>query len=143
LVGCDGSSTVLRVSRSPWRLVREFHETFGLACADRPSPVGSELAEVRQRLLEEEVRELADAARQGRLDEIARELADVVYVAYGTAISYGIDLDAVLAEVHRANMSKLGPDGLPVMRDGKVQKGDRFQPPDVASVIARQAAAAD
>lgn len=126
------------MSRSPRHLVREFHDTFDLARADRPATVGPELAKIRQRLLEEEVGELAEAARRERLDEIARELADVVYVAYGTAITYGIDLDAVLAEVHRANMSKLGPDGRPVVRDGKVQKGDNFQPPDVAAVLTRR-----
>ncbi|MEO3776614.1 MazG nucleotide pyrophosphohydrolase domain-containing protein [Micromonospora sp. B11E3] len=121
---------------SPMRLVREFHEVFGLARADRPTAVPADLAERRQRLLDEEVRELAEAAQGGRLDEIARELADVVYVAYGTALTYGFNLDAVIAEVHRANMSKLGADGLPVIRDGKVQKGDAFQPPDVAAVLA-------
>jgi predicted HAD superfamily Cof-like phosphohydrolase len=119
--------------------VREFHEVFDLAREERPTSPPEELVAARQRLLEEEVGELAEAARGGRLDEVARELADVVYVAYGTAVTYGIDLDAVLAEVHRANMTKLGRDGRPVIRNGKVQKGDGFRPPDVAAVLARQA----
>lgn len=63
----------------------------------------------------------------------------MVYLAYGTAAEYGIDLDAVLAEVHRANMSKLGPDGRPALReDGKVLKGDCYRPPQVADVLRRQ-----
>ena len=127
---------------SPWRLVREFHERCNLARADEPRLIEAGLACSRQRLLEEEVGELAEAVQGGQLPEIARELADVVYVAYGTAVTYGIDLDAVLAEVHRANMSKLGPDGRAVIRSGKVQKGDWFRPPDVAGVLRRQAAAA-
>ena len=127
------------VSESPARLVREFHEAFDVARASAPEVVSAEVAEVRERLMAEEVGELAEAMRGGRLAEIARELADVVYVAYGTAVAYGIDLDAVLAEVHRANMSKLGPDGRPVVRDGKVQKGEHFRPPDVADVLRRQA----
>jgi predicted HAD superfamily Cof-like phosphohydrolase len=130
------------VTGSPSRLVREFHERCGLARADEPRPIDAELACSRQRLLEEEVDELAEAVQAGQLPAIARELADVVYVAYGTAITYGIDLDAVLAEVHRANLSKLGPDGRPVIRSGKVQKGDWFQPPDVAGVLRRQTATA-
>jgi predicted HAD superfamily Cof-like phosphohydrolase len=84
------------------------------------------------------VGELAVAVQGRRLDEIARELADVVYVAYGTAVTYGIDLDAVLVEIHRANMSKLGPGGVPVVRDGKVVKSEGFRPPDVAAVLSRQ-----
>jgi predicted HAD superfamily Cof-like phosphohydrolase len=127
---------------SPSRLVREFHERCDLARADEPRQIGAGLAEHRQRLLEEEVGELAEAVQGGQLDQIARELADVVYVVYGTAVTYGIDLDAVLAEVHRANMSKLGPDGWPVIRSGKVQKGDWFRPPDVAGVLRRQSATA-
>ncbi len=130
------------MSGSPWRLVREFHERCDLPRADEPKLAAPGLAETRQHLLEEEVGELADAARAGDLAGIARELADVVYVAYGTAVTYGIDLDAVLAEVHRANLSKLGPDGRPVIRSGKVQKGHWFRPPDVAGVLRRQAAAA-
>jgi len=43
-----------------------------------------------------------------------------------------------LDEVHRANMSKLGADGQPVLRDdGKVLKSERYSPPDVAAVVAR------
>jgi predicted HAD superfamily Cof-like phosphohydrolase len=128
------------MSDSPWRSVREFHETFGLEHPDRPTEIPPELAAIRQRLLDEEVGEVAEAVRGGHLSEIAHELADVVYVAYGTAITYGIDLDAVLAEIHRANMSKLGRDGRPVLRDGKVQKGPDFQRADVAAVLSRQPA---
>lgn len=126
------------VHGSPAALVREFHDTFGLPAAAAPGPVASELAAARQRLVDEEVSELAEAVAAGRLDRIAHELADVVYVAYGTAACYGIDLDAVLAEVHRANMTKLDARGRPVLRaDGKVLKGPNYRPPDVAGVLAR------
>jgi NTP pyrophosphatase (non-canonical NTP hydrolase) len=40
---------------------------------------------------------------------LARELADVVYVAFGTAHAFDLDLDAALREIHRAAMSKLDP----------------------------------
>ncbi|MCU7728682.1 nucleotide pyrophosphohydrolase [Actinoplanes sp. KI2] len=123
-------------------MVREFHEVFGLDCADRPTPISAERAAARQRLLDEEVGEVAEASAAAQLDpsprrlaELARELADVVYVAYGTAITHGIDLDAVIAEVHRANMSKLDENGRPVVRDGKVQKGPNFRPPDLAALF--------
>jgi len=100
--------------------------------------VSAGVAVARWRLLNEETRELAEAVSGGSLAEIAHELADVVYVAYGTALAYGIDLDAVLAEVHRANMTKLGADGRPVVRDGKVVKGPMFRPADVAAVLDRE-----
>ncbi|WP_432882555.1 MazG nucleotide pyrophosphohydrolase domain-containing protein [Kribbella sp. CA-245084] len=118
--------------------MREFHEVFELAHPGRPTPLIAELAEARQRILDEEVREVAAAALGGDLVEIAHELADVVYATYGTAISYGIDLDAVIAEIHKANMTKLGADGRPIERDGKVQKSELYRPPNVAGVIDRQ-----
>jgi predicted HAD superfamily Cof-like phosphohydrolase len=90
-------------------------------------------------LLSEEVGELRDATATRDIVGIADALADIVYVAYGTAVTYGLDLDAVLAEVHRANMSKLDADGRPVLRaDGKVLKSARYRPPDVAGVLAQQ-----
>ncbi|NYH88835.1 hypothetical protein F4554_001473 [Actinopolymorpha rutila] len=60
----------------------------------------------------------------------------MAYVIYGTACEYGIPLDAVLAEVHRSNMSKLGPDGRPILRaDGKVVKGPGFSAPEIAPIL--------
>ena len=79
---------------------------------------------------------MGEAVADDDLAAIAQELADVVYIAYGTALTYGIDLDAVIAEVHRANLSKLDENGRPLYRsDGKVAKGPRYQPPDIRGVL--------
>ncbi|WP_440087796.1 MazG nucleotide pyrophosphohydrolase domain-containing protein [Streptosporangium sp. LJ11] len=118
------------MDESPARLVREFHEKIGLPLSDAPGLPSVELARLRQRFLDEEVAEVAQAAEAGDLAGVAHELADVVYVAYGTALTYGIDLDRVLAEVHRANMTKSGTE------NGKAAKGPGFTPADVAGVLA-------
>lgn len=117
--------------------VLEFHEAFNLPREPLPTGhVGDTLAQLRVRLLREEVEEFADATEQRDLVAIADALADVVYVAYGSAVTYGIDLDAVVREVHRANMSKLDAAGRPVLRgDGKVLKSARYTPPNVEKVI--------
>ncbi|MFF7343833.1 MazG nucleotide pyrophosphohydrolase domain-containing protein [Streptomyces antimycoticus] len=125
--------------RSPADLVREFHLAFGLDARTTPTEVSPELAAHRQDLLAEECAEVAEASAQGTIDHLAHELADVVYVAYGTALVHGIDLDEVIAEIHRANMTKLGPDGRPTLRaDGKVLKGAYYQAPDIPAVLRRQ-----
>jgi predicted HAD superfamily Cof-like phosphohydrolase len=85
------------------------------------------------------VSEFAEATANRDIVEIADALADIVYVAYGAAITYGIDLDAVFDEVHRSNMTKLDDDGRPIYReDGKVIKSANFRPPDIRSVLLRQ-----
>lgn len=112
-------------------MLTEFHAAFG-----QPFGHGDiNNSALRIRLHLEENRELIEALMEGDLVGTARELADVVYVAYGTAHSLGIPLDAVIAEVHRANMSKFGPDGPVYDEGGKVLKGPNFRPPDVASLL--------
>ncbi len=126
-------------SASPVELVRAFHLAFGLDVRSAPTEIEPEAAALRGKLLAEEAAEVAEVSVAGPLDHLAQELADVVYVAYGTALVHGIDLDAVIAEVHRSNMSKLGPDGRISRRaDGKVLKGDHYAAPDVAGVLRRQ-----
>jgi predicted HAD superfamily Cof-like phosphohydrolase len=122
------------------KAVAAFHRAFGLPQRVLPDAnVGEDLATLRLRLLSEEVGELRDASATGDIVGIADALADIVYVAYGTAVTYGLELDSVLAEVHRANMSKLDADGRPILRsDGKVLKSARYRPPDVAGVLAHQ-----
>lgn len=120
--------------------VLDFHEAFDLPREPLPTGhVADTLAQLRVRLLREEVEEFADATERRDLAAIADALADVVYVAYGSAITYGLDLDAVVREVHRSNMSKLDACGGPVLReDGKVLKSERYRPPNVGNVIDEQ-----
>jgi len=132
-------TVVVMTSPPPAALVREFHLVFGLDARTTPTEVSSAIAAHRGELLAEEAAEVAEVSVTGPLDRLAHELADVVYVAYGTALVHGIDLDAVIAEIHRSNMTKLGPDGQVMRRaDGKVLKGDHYEFPDVAAVLRRQ-----
>ncbi|MEH6374503.1 MazG nucleotide pyrophosphohydrolase domain-containing protein [Streptomyces sp. KLMMK] len=127
------------MKHSPAASVREFHLACGLDARTIPTEVPADLAAHRQELLAEEVAEVAEVAVEGPLDKLAHELADVVYVAYGTALVHGIDLDAVIAEIHRSNMTKLGPDGKASRRaDGKVLKGEHYRAPDVSAVLRSQ-----
>jgi predicted HAD superfamily Cof-like phosphohydrolase len=121
--------------------VAEFHGAFNLPMRQLPSTeIDYSLARLRVDLLEEEVGEFVTASEKEDLIGITDALADIVYVVYGTALTYGIDLDAALWEVHRSNMSKLGSDGTPLIRsDGKVLKSEHYFPPDIAAVLSRQA----
>ena len=125
--------------------VAEFHAAFNLPSQTQPSiNVERSLEELRVSLLEEEVSELVTATHAHDLVGIADALADITYVVYGTALTYGIDLDSVLSEVHRSNMSKLDCNGKPIVRsDGKVLKSERYSPPNVAAALQHQALSAE
>ena len=127
--------------------LREFHRAIGLTPPARPTVPVPGVLELRRTLITEEAAE-ADAefaALRGRLaagealtptdlTPLAHELADLLYVTYGALDLLGIDADAVLAEVHRANLAKASG---PRRADGKQLKPVGWQPADVRGVIGR------
>jgi predicted HAD superfamily Cof-like phosphohydrolase len=115
--------------------VRDFHQAFGQRIGEKPELPDIEERKLRIKLLDEEVFEYTDAEYADDLVEIADALADIIYIACGTAVSYGIPLDDVFAEVNRSNMAKL-VDGKVIRRaDGKVQKPEGWTAPDIKGVL--------
>lgn len=133
--------------------LREFHHAVGLTAPDRPTVPGPDLLALRRALIREEAGEVeqewnrletrlraGEAAAPADLAPLAHELADLLYVTYGALDALGIDADAVFAEVHRANMAKLGG---PRREDGKQLKPGGWQPADVRGVIEGQEVGSD
>lgn len=119
-----------------YQQVREFHEAYNVPVLDVPQFPGDDRVALRESLITEEVGELLTAIKRRDLVETADGIADAIVVLIGTALEFGIPLDRVMEEVHRSNMSKLGPDGKPVLRyDGKVMKGPNFTPPNIQSIL--------
>ena len=135
-------------------MVAEFHGAFNL-----PNRLGQgkpdamhERTELRKDLIGEEFDEFLEShqtvyvgsSRLGFYHELvgvdtvayADALADLIYVCFGAGIEAGIDLNMVLRDVHRSNMSKLGEDGKPIYReDGKVLKGPNYSAPNIKEVL--------
>ncbi|MPY66315.1 hypothetical protein F8S09_06330 [Deinococcus sp. SDU3-2] len=129
-------------------LLREFHRAADFVAPDGPTVPGPDLLALRGTLIREEAQEVEaeftalaarlsanEAVLPGDLAPLAHELADLLYVTYGALDALGIDADTVFAEVHRANMAKLGG---PKREDGKLLKPDGWQPADVRGVIEGQ-----
>lgn len=116
-------------------MVREFHERFDLSVRTEPSLVPYDEGALRYSLIAEELREYDTALAKGDIVEIADALADLAYVVYGAALTHGIDLDAVLREVHRSNMAKLHNGTVIKREDGKVLKPEGWQPPNIEAVL--------
>jgi predicted HAD superfamily Cof-like phosphohydrolase len=109
---------------------------FGLTIGARPELPSKDLCKLRLDLIDEEVDELRAALQMRSIVSVLDALADIVYVTYGAAIAFGLDLDAALAEVHRSNLTKLGSAGTVLRRpDGKVMKGPHYEPPDLQALV--------
>lgn len=122
-------------------MVKEFHEKFDCVVNDRPTVPDLATMLLRVDLISEEFDELQEqgfgfVSSKPDLVHIADALGDILYVVYGTAVSCGIDMEPIVAEIHRSNMSKIQPDGTILRReDGKIIKPDTYSPADIKSII--------
>ena len=146
---------VSTLRRNSYNQVKKFHEVFGHPVADEPTVIDIGRNILRLELIREEFCELLEAAglKDAALeiravylnpDEdyapdiigIADALGDLEYVVNGAALEHGINLPEVVSEIHRSNMTKLGPEGKPIYReDGKILKGEGFEAPDLKKVL--------
>jgi len=91
---------------------------------------------MQKSLIDEEWSEFHEAYHFKDDSEQLKELSDLVYVCYQYAVNKGWDLDEAMRRIHLSNMSKLGPDGLPIRReDGKVLKGPNYRPPNLKDLL--------
>lgn len=122
------------------KCVEEFHTSYGLPVHGRPRLDDDRVNGLRISLIQEELDELSEALKARDVTEVLDALTDLQYVLDGAYLSLGLHgfKDVAFAEVHRSNMSKLGRDGKPVVResDGKILKGPDYTPPDIASIVA-------
>lgn len=114
----------------------EFHEVYNCARSNTVKFSDDATREMRINILKEEWEEYLAAEEENDIVEVADALADIIYIAIGTAVSYGIPMDKIFNEVHASNMSKLDEDGNPIYReDGKILKGANYFKPDVKGIL--------
>ena len=121
----------------PLDALRESHVAQRLITNEVPSlDVPHVVKELRCALIEEEAAEFRTALEENDIVGLADAIADLLYVTYGAALTFGIPIREVFAEVHRSNMTKLDDEGNPVYRDdGKVMKGPNFSAPRLMSLL--------
>ena len=135
------SKTASKMLRSDVRgQVLEFNARFNVPIGDRigwSNPVNTDL---RVKLVLEEAQEFHDAVAARDFIKAVDALADLLYVAEGAIIAFGLHhrncMGHVSDEIQASNMSKLGSDGKPIKReDGKVLKGPHYFPANVEGVL--------
>lgn len=121
--------------------VSEFHQAFDIPAAHgKAALLTPEESQLRYKLMREENEEYLEACSQGNVTEVCDALGDMLYIWCGTVLRHGLEevIFDVFDEIHRSNMSKLGSDGKPVLReDGKVMKGPNYFRPNLEAVLQR------
>jgi len=114
-------------------------------------PMSSKELMLRMSFIDEEVKELRDevvvAVKElGETAEVSheirvkllKELSDVMYVASGFAVTFGLPISRAFDRVHASNMSKM-VDGKAIKNDeGKVMKGPNYKPPLLDNLVSDQ-----
>lgn len=130
--------------------IKEFMIRAGQDCPYKPTVPTIEVAELRIKLIKEELNELYEAIGLGRkfvaqdetelvpcnLIEVADAVTDLLVVTIGCAIACGIDIQPCWDEVHRSNMTKF-IDGYK-REDGKWIKGPSYSPANLKPIIEKQ-----
>lgn len=120
------------------KAVAEFHKAFGQQDGKWPQNLSEPEAILRYKLMAEENEEYLEACAKNSLVEIADALGDQLYILCGTILKHGMQhiIEDVFNEIQSSNMSKLGDDGKPVLReDGKILKGPGYYRPDISKFI--------
>ena len=88
--------------------VAEFHTTFKHPILSEPTIPAKDRADLRVRLIAEELDELKEAIANNDLVEVADALCDIQYVLSGAVLEFGLGDKFVrlFDEVQRSNMSK-------------------------------------
>ncbi len=144
--------------------VYEFREAMGLPCNHTPRVLPDDAVRLHASLIAEEFVETMaalfdlteDRFDLGTLESLLREtvegvvktakvrvdmveladgLADLDYVVEGARLEFGLYGEPLAAEVHRANMAKVGG---PIREDEKRMKPPGWTPPDIAGVLREQ-----
>jgi len=92
-------------------VTEDFMKNFGQKVFDKPQvnifDTAPKVVDLRLKLIEEEVQELADAMKEKDMVETVDALGDILYVVYGAGGAFGVDLDQAFDLIHKSNMTKL------------------------------------
>merc|ERR1712070_725387 len=93
------------------KVTEEFMKNMGQKVFDTPQmdifTKDPKTVNLRLKLIEEEVKELADAMKEKDMVETIDALGDILYVVYGAGGAFGVDLDRAFELIHASNMTKL------------------------------------
>lgn len=114
--------------------VAKWHYEMGIDPPSEPTLFGYP-RELQAEMLYEEVDETLEALADGDMVEFADGIGDAIWILCGMAYRAGIDIRPVIAEIARSNFTK---EASIDSGSTKIQKGARYSPPDIATVLRAQ-----
>ena len=115
--------------------VRAFNEAAGNITEPRPYFPHWDVRMLQISLLAEEFQEYLNAEDDNDMVKVADGLGDLMVVIAGTALRYGIDLDGVLEEICRSNMTKVVNGEVIKSAQGKILKPLGYEAPNIKAVL--------
>jgi predicted HAD superfamily Cof-like phosphohydrolase len=119
--------------------VTTFLNAAGQSFPSEPDPAVSDLANLYQNLIKEEVEEFWEAVDENDDVEQLDACFDMMWVIIGYMKARGWDCEAAWEEGAQSNLSKIDPTTGKVIRraDGKILKPEGWQPPDFTKFVAK------
>lgn len=117
---------------------REFNKAFEIHSNQAPSLVPHPVYHNEFKMMNEETEEYLTACAKRDIYEIADAIGDQMYLVLSQAARHGLldCLEEIVDEIHKSNMSKLGPKGEIIKNeDGKVQKPETYFKPNIKRII--------
>lgn len=128
--------------------LEKFQKAFNSTFNETPTLLSEEDWKLRYKLSLEELEEYKEACEQGDIVEIFDAILDRLFLAFGDAVSHGLQDKLIdgFNEVVRSNMSKLDYDGKPLLNGintpldkskpfGKVIKSDKYFVPNLKQFL--------
>ena len=134
--------------KNPLIKIAEFNTAYDVSEQLFPNTVSKKEAELRYKLVFEELEEYKEAQNKGDVIGIADALGDLLYVVFQAVRVHGMSdiIEDVFNEIHRSNMTKLNDDGKPIINGvnceldssrpfGKILKSKNYTPPNLEQFI--------
>lgn len=128
--------------------LEKFQKVFNSTFNETPTLLSEEDWKLRYKLSLEELEEYKEACEQGDIVEIFDAILDRLFLAFGDAVSHGLQDKLIdgFNEVVRSNMSKLDDNGKPIINGengvwdetrakGKILKSKNFFEPNLKQFL--------
>ena len=128
--------------------LEKFQKAFNSTFNETPTLLSEEDWKLRYKLSLEELEEYKEACEQGDIVEIFDAILDRLFLAFGDAVSHGLQDKLIdgFNEVVRSNMSKLDDNGKPLINGengvwdeskpkGKILKSKNFFEPNLKQFL--------